>query len=73
MWCGVGNCRIIEEGEACYEPNTLYSHASIAVNQLYVSPDSPYLYGCSGLIVINDPSHGNCTYESYPGVQGNSN
>ncbi|WJX89009.1 hypothetical protein P8452_71037 [Trifolium repens] len=50
------------ESKNCYEPNTLYIHASVASNYEY-NMHGHVDYGCSlGLIVISNPGYGNCTY-----------
>ncbi|WJX10380.1 hypothetical protein P8452_01114 [Trifolium repens] len=57
----------ITNGTDCYEPNTLYNHASFASNYQY-NKNIDLDYACSlGLIVLTNPSYGrNCTYSIPP-------
>ncbi|KAK6932495.1 X8 domain [Dillenia turbinata] len=59
------DCGILEEGNACFCPNTLINHASIAMN-LYYQANGHNYWDCdfmkSGLITISDPSYGDCKY-----------
>ena len=53
------DCKMREEGGSCYEPYSLMSHASIVMNQYYVSAGRNY-WNCdfrgSALLVVTDPS-----------------
>ncbi|XP_058728445.1 glucan endo-1,3-beta-glucosidase-like [Vicia villosa] len=66
--CITHNCSMIEKGEECYEPDTLYSHASRAMNRFYADHGKDEFF-CnvffrnSGLIVLSDPSYGSCKYD----------
>lgn len=54
------DCDAIKAVGNCYEPNTLTSHASFAMNSYYhklgVANDDNCYFNSSGLIVYNDPS-----------------
>ncbi|KAJ4954971.1 hypothetical protein NE237_011754 [Protea cynaroides] len=59
------DCREINPGGSCYEPNNYASHASIAMN-LYYKAFGKNPWNCdfagSGLIVTEDPSIDRCVY-----------
>ncbi|XP_054778130.1 sister chromatid cohesion 1 protein 2-like [Prosopis cineraria] len=52
------DCKMIEPGGSCYEPNTDMNHASVVMNQYYFSEGRNH-WNCdfsgSGLTVITDP------------------
>ncbi|XP_022982185.1 major pollen allergen Ole e 10-like isoform X1 [Cucurbita maxima] len=63
--CSQVDCRIMQKGCPCFYPDNLINHASIAMN-LYYNSKGKNQWNCdfrgSGLIVITDPSYGNCLY-----------
>uniref|UniRef100_A0A5B7BMR9 glucan endo-1,3-beta-D-glucosidase n=1 Tax=Davidia involucrata TaxID=16924 RepID=A0A5B7BMR9_DAVIN len=64
--CGLGlDCRPIQEGGACFTPNTVQAHAAYAMNAYYQSTEKND-YDCSfeqtGTITTGDPSYGRCKY-----------
>ncbi|KAL3736084.1 hypothetical protein ACJRO7_025089 [Eucalyptus globulus] len=64
--CSQVDCQILQKGCPCFYPNNLINHASIAMN-LYFQANGRNWWNCdfrkSGLIVMTDPSYGNCIYE----------
>ncbi|XP_035837791.1 glucan endo-1,3-beta-glucosidase 12-like isoform X2 [Helianthus annuus] len=57
--------RILEKGGACFLPDNLINHASIAMNIYYQCKGrNPWNchFGNSGLITLTDPSYGGCPY-----------
>ncbi|KAK1281767.1 Glucan endo-1,3-beta-glucosidase 12 [Acorus calamus] len=69
--CGVGgaDCSAIQPNQPCYEPNTVADHASYAFNS-YWQKNKKQGATCdfSGAAqqVSNDPSHGDCKFQSDP-------
>ncbi|XP_054814006.1 glucan endo-1,3-beta-D-glucosidase-like [Prosopis cineraria] len=63
--CSQVDCRILQKGCPCSTPDNLINHASIAMN-LYFQSKGRNHWNCdfrgSGLIVITNPSYGNCIY-----------
>ncbi|KAI5069556.1 hypothetical protein GOP47_0015857 [Adiantum capillus-veneris] len=65
--CGEGgvDCTQLQQGHACYSPNTIISHASYAMNMYYQKHGRNY-WNCyfqnTGLVVFTDPSYGDCMY-----------
>ncbi|KAL9224409.1 hypothetical protein vseg_000443 [Gypsophila vaccaria] len=58
-------CNIIQQGGQCYAPNSLINHASVVMNlyfQKYGHDDHTCSFKNSGIIVLTDPSYGNCLY-----------
>ncbi|XP_042469943.1 glucan endo-1,3-beta-glucosidase-like [Zingiber officinale] len=67
--CGSGgaDCGPIQEGGACFDPNTLLAHASYSMNAYYQAAgrhDFNCDFGHTGVITSSDPSHGSCKYPS---------
>ncbi|MCO5573155.1 hypothetical protein L7F22_026921 [Adiantum nelumboides] len=65
--CGEGgaNCKQLEPEGTCYEPNSLISHVSYAMNLYYQAHGRNYwncYFNNTGLVVFTDPSYGSCTY-----------
>ncbi|CAA7393676.1 unnamed protein product [Spirodela intermedia] len=59
------DCAPIQPGGACYNPNTVASHAGYAMNLLYqVSGKNPGScnYEQTATVTTTDPSYGECTY-----------
>ncbi|KAL2343677.1 hypothetical protein Fmac_004962 [Flemingia macrophylla] len=61
----LGDCKMIQPGGSCYDPNNLFNHASAVMNQYYaINGRNPW--NCdfvgSGIIVTSDPSYGSCQY-----------
>ncbi|XP_054817205.1 glucan endo-1,3-beta-glucosidase-like [Prosopis cineraria] len=63
--CSQADCRNLQRGRPCFMPDNLMNHASIAMN-LYYQAKGRNHWNCefrgSGLIVVTDPSYGNCIY-----------
>ncbi|KAK6946582.1 X8 domain [Dillenia turbinata] len=63
--CSHVDCRILQKGCPCSSPDNLMNHASIAMN-LYYQAMGRNRWNCdfrnSALIVMTDPSYGNCAY-----------
>ncbi|EYU33213.1 hypothetical protein ABFS82_06G145900 [Erythranthe guttata] len=64
--CSQGvDCGPIQPGGACFDPNTVRSHASFVMNAFY-QREGRHDFNCnfsgSGLITSTDPSTGNCKY-----------
>ncbi|KAM7500526.1 hypothetical protein LguiA_024940 [Lonicera macranthoides] len=65
--CGLGkaDCRPIQSGGPCYEPDTLLSHASYAFNYYYQqngNSDIACNFGGTATLTKNSPSYGKCDY-----------
>ncbi|CAL9769542.1 unnamed protein product, partial [Musa acuminata subsp. burmannicoides] len=65
--CGSGgaNCRPIQDGGACFYPNTPLSHASYAMNAYYQAAgrhDFDCDFGHTGVLTSTDPSKYSCPY-----------
>lgn len=62
--CGQGiDCSPIQSGGACFDPNTIISHATYAMNAYFQAAGrNPYNcdFAQTGLLTDNDPSYGNC-------------
>ncbi|XP_042411051.1 glucan endo-1,3-beta-glucosidase-like [Zingiber officinale] len=64
---GVADCKAIQEGGACFSPNTLLAHASYSMNSYYQAAGRHEFncdFGRTGVITSSDPSHGSCNYPS---------
>ncbi|PWA38211.1 X8 domain-containing protein [Artemisia annua] len=63
--CSEVDCKILQKGGACYSPDNLINHASIAMN-IYYQCKGRNTWNChfgeSGLITLTDPSYGGCQY-----------
>ncbi|KAL7247505.1 hypothetical protein ACSBR2_002423 [Camellia fascicularis] len=59
------DCSPIEEGGQCFDPNTVRSHASFAMNAYYQANGGNY-FDCdfvnTGVVTVADPSYGECRY-----------
>ncbi|XP_030525187.1 glucan endo-1,3-beta-glucosidase-like [Rhodamnia argentea] len=64
--CSQVDCQILQKGCPCSYPDNLINHASVAMN-LYYSANGRNWWNCdfrkSGLVVMTDPSYGDCKYE----------
>lgn len=61
------NCRPIQPGGACFDPNTLMNHASFVMNAYYQShnrTEEACYFNDTGTFIITDPSYGDCVYVS---------
>ncbi|KAI0502028.1 hypothetical protein KFK09_016973 [Dendrobium nobile] len=59
------NCRPIQAGGTCFQPNTVQAHASYAMNAYYQftsGKDFNCNFNQTGIITTSDPSHGNCKF-----------
>ncbi|XP_030463185.2 glucan endo-1,3-beta-glucosidase-like [Syzygium oleosum] len=70
--CGLGmaDCKPIQEGGACFDPDTLVSHASYAFNNYYQQNGNSEIacnFGGTAALTKADPSYGKCVY-SAPGL-----
>lgn len=64
--CSQGvDCRPIQAGGACFQPNDVRSHASYAMNAFFKAKGQ-HSYNCdfshSGVLVSHNPSYGTCTF-----------
>ncbi|KAG6768581.1 hypothetical protein NC652_019566 [Populus alba x Populus x berolinensis] len=74
--CGLGmaDCSPIQEGGACFDPDTLVSHASYAFNNYYQQNENSEIacnFGGTAVLTRRDPSHGKCSYAA-PGSAAKS-
>ncbi|KAI9198882.1 hypothetical protein LWI28_023740 [Acer negundo] len=56
-----------DDGGSCYNPTTLINHASFAMNLYYQSMgrnSSSCNFKQTGLIIMTNPSYGQCSYSS---------
>ncbi|CAN1808670.1 Glucan endo-1,3-beta-glucosidase [Linum perenne] len=64
--CSSGvNCRPIQQGGPCFNPNTVRSHASYAMNayyQTYGRHDSSCDFGHTGFLTSDNPSYETCSF-----------
>ncbi|OVA05920.1 Glycoside hydrolase [Macleaya cordata] len=67
--CSLGtvDCKPIQAGGACFNPNTVRAHASYAMNAYYQT-SGRHVFNCdfshTGLLTSADPSHDTCRYVS---------
>ncbi|TVU23275.1 hypothetical protein EJB05_25630 [Eragrostis curvula] len=65
--CGYVDCKPIQSGGACFDPNNVQSHASYVMNAYYQA-NGRHDYDCdfkgTGAVTYNDPSYGSCKYVS---------
>ncbi|XP_024028249.1 glucan endo-1,3-beta-D-glucosidase [Morus notabilis] len=63
--CSQVDCQILQKGCPCSSPESLINRASVAMNLYYHSRGRNH-WNCdfrnSALIVLTDPSYGNCIY-----------
>ncbi|KAG9454706.1 hypothetical protein H6P81_007610 [Aristolochia fimbriata] len=67
--CSLGtvDCRPIQAGGPCFQPNTIQSHAAYAMNAYFQSAGRNSFncdFGHSGAITSSDPSYAECKYIS---------
>lgn len=67
--CGEGgaDCSAIQNGRACFSPDTLAAHASYAMNSYYQHHGRNYwncVFNNAGLVTATNPSYGSCSYPS---------
>lgn len=67
--CGEGgaDCKHIQPGGGCFNPNSLVSHASYAMNsyyQLHGRNSWNCYFNGEGMLTPTDPSYGSCVYPS---------
>ncbi|XP_010257592.1 PREDICTED: glucan endo-1,3-beta-glucosidase 4-like [Nelumbo nucifera] len=70
--CGQGqaNCSAIQEGQPCYDPNTLQDHASYAYNDYFHKMQSiggTCDFSGTATTTAVDPSHGSCVFAGSSG------
>ncbi|CAD6252597.1 unnamed protein product [Miscanthus lutarioriparius] len=65
--CGYIDCKPIQRGGACFDPNNVQSHASYVMNAYYQA-NGLHDYDCdfkgTGVVTSSDPSYGSCKYVS---------
>ncbi|XP_010256938.1 PREDICTED: glucan endo-1,3-beta-glucosidase-like [Nelumbo nucifera] len=66
--CGTGvDCKLIQPGGNCFDPNTIRSHASYVMNAYYQTAGR-HSFNCdfshTAVLTTTDPSHGTCQYIS---------
>ncbi|XP_078444118.1 O-Glycosyl hydrolases family 17 protein [Wolffia australiana] len=73
--CGPGkvDCSALLQGQACYEPDTVQSHATYAFTAYYqrmgMAPGTCYFNGVAA-ITTTDPSHDSCVFPGSGGKNG---
>ncbi|PIN22424.1 Glucan endo-1,3-beta-D-glucosidase [Handroanthus impetiginosus] len=75
--CGLGkaDCRLIQAGGPCFEPNTLLSHASYAFNNYYQqngNSDIACHFGGTAALTQSNPSYGRCAFASSESIKSSS-
>ncbi|XP_057465026.1 major pollen allergen Ole e 10-like [Actinidia eriantha] len=60
--CGQVDCSAIQPGGPCFKPDTVYNHASWALNQYYRAKGVCLKLGDLSTTAITTPSHGSCQY-----------
>ncbi|KAJ6744394.1 BETA-13 GLUCANASE [Salix purpurea] len=75
--CGLGmaDCKPIQQGGACFDPDTLVSHASYAFNNYYQqngNSDIACNFGGTATLSNIDPSHGKCNFASPGSVRSSA-
>ncbi|KAJ3669994.1 hypothetical protein LUZ60_010318 [Juncus effusus] len=65
--CGPGSidCAALKPGGPCFQPNTLFSHASFAFNSYYQqngNSDIACNFGGTATVTKRDPSYASCKY-----------
>ncbi|OAY84760.1 Glucan endo-1,3-beta-glucosidase [Ananas comosus] len=61
------DCSPIQDGGACFLPNTLQAHAAFAMNAFFQANgrnDFDCYFSGTGVVTTTDPSYGNCKYTS---------
>ncbi|CAO2145243.1 unnamed protein product, partial [Urochloa humidicola] len=65
--CGYVDCKPIQSGGGCFDPNNVQSHASFVMNAYYQA-NGRHDYDCdfkgTGMVTSSDPSYGSCKYVS---------
>nr|ACN33639.1 unknown [Zea mays] len=65
--CAYVDCRPIQSGGACLDPNNIHSHASYVMNAYYQA-NGMHDYDCdfkgTGVVTSSDPSYGSCKYNA---------
>ncbi|MCL7031413.1 hypothetical protein MKW94_005788 [Papaver nudicaule] len=66
--CGVVDCSPLQEGQVCFEPNTVSAHASYAYN-LYYQQHGRLNGTCdfdgTAMTTSDDPCHGSCYFPDH--------
>ncbi|XP_064940896.1 glucan endo-1,3-beta-D-glucosidase-like [Musa acuminata AAA Group] len=63
--CSQVDCSVTERGKPCFYPDTLISHASVAMNLYYQSRGRNHwncYFNNSAVTTVTDPSYGACKY-----------
>ncbi|XP_047974930.1 major pollen allergen Ole e 10-like [Salvia hispanica] len=75
--CGLGkaDCRAIQAGGPCFEPDTLLSHASYAFNIYYQQNGNNAIachFGGTAFLTRHNPSYGRCSFSSSESLRASS-